>query len=591
MATTTRQPANLQGPPPDPVHAALAANRPLFAAAFVFSAAMSILALTTSFYMLQVYDRVLASRSTDTLLLLTIIAFVALGVFAVLDSLRLRLLMRIGMRVAETLSAQVLRAMIATTSQSGGIAVRTGLRDVETLRGFIASPGFAALLDAPFIVVYLVVLFLLHPVFLVIVLLGGAVLVAIAVANQRATNAPVAESIGLSSRAHAFAEDGLRNADVLEGMGMSQGFVARWRRHWIDSLKASATATDRDSGLSSLSRGVRLLMQIILLGAGALLILDFQATGGIMIGASIIGARALAPIEAVVSSWKSVIATRLAWSRLVLLLERAPRRDEGMALPAPTGRLQVAGAGYVAPQSRRVILSGVSFELQAGETLGIIGPSASGKSTLLRLMAGAWPCGAGVVRLDGADIYSWPRAALSKHIGYLPQDVELFGGTVRDNIARMDDGEPELIVRAAQRARVHEMILGLPKGYDTDIGDGAHHLSGGQSQRLGLARALYGEPRLLLLDEPNSNLDAAGEEALLACLTELKTQGVTVVIVAHRPSMLSIADKILVLKANGTVETFGPRAEVLAQFTRQAAQRPAAATNVVPLATPPAGQP
>ena len=570
----------------DPVRAALLANRPLFIAAFGFSAAMSILALTTSFYMLQVYDRVLSSRSEDTLLLLTLIAFGAIAVFAALDSLRLRLLQRIGLRVGEALSSTVLRAMVAATSQTGGIAIRTGLRDVETVRNFVGSPALAALMDAPYVVLYLVVLTLLHPLFLAIVLVGGAILIVIALINQRTTHSDVIHAIGLSAKAHQYAEDGLRNADVLEGMGMSSTFINGWRRKWLESQRAGIEASDRDSRLGSMSRGVRLLIQIVLLGAGALLILDFRATGGVMIGASIIGARALAPIETIVGSWKSVIALRLAWTRIVDLLDKAPKRDEGMKLPPPRGQLQVASVGFSSRAAGRTVLSGVTFDVQPGESLGIIGPSASGKSTLLRLLIGAWPCSQGVVRLDGANIYDWPRAELSRYIGYLPQDVELFEGTVRENIARMGDGDPADVVRAAQRASAHEMILGLPKGYDTEVGGNGHRLSGGQSQRIGFARALFGDPRLVVLDEPNSNLDAPGEEALLQSLAALRQEGVTVIVVAHRPSMLNNVDKLLVLRGNGTVEAFGPRAEVMAQFTRRPApapQRPQGQQNVVTL--------
>ncbi|HEY0300997.1 MAG TPA: ATP-binding cassette domain-containing protein, partial [Rhizomicrobium sp.] len=426
----------------DPVRAALSANRPLFAAAFGFSAAMSMLALTTSFYMLQVYDRVLSSRSEDTLLLLTVIAVGAIAVFAALDSLRLRLLMRIGMRIGDNLSSTVLRAMVAATSQTGGVAIRTGLRDVETVRNFVGSPALAALMDAPFVVLYLIVLALLHPLFLVIVVVGGASLLVIALINHRTPHGDVIHAIRLSARAQQYAEDGLRNADVLEGMGMSQSFVAGWRRKWIEAQRAGTEAADRDSRLGSMSKGVRLLIQIFLLGAGALLILDFRATGGVMIGASIIGARALAPIETIVGSWKSIIALRLAWARIVDLLDKAPKRDEGMKLPAPRGHLQLGAVTFNSGAARRTVLSAVSLELQPGESLGIIGPSAAGKSTLLRLIIGAWPASGGVVRLDGANIYSWPRAELSRHIGYLPQDVELFEGTVRENIARMGDGDP-----------------------------------------------------------------------------------------------------------------------------------------------------
>jgi PrtD family type I secretion system ABC transporter len=572
----------------DPVRLAIAASRPLVVSAFLFSAVMSILALTTSFYMLQVYDRVLSSRSNETLILLTVIAAVALAVFAVLDSLRSRLLARIGMRVADRLSAQVLRAMIATSSQNSGHTMRSGLRDVETIRGFLGSPGFGALLDAPFIVVYFVVLFLLSPWFVLVVLVGGALLLGIALLNQRLTNPTLTRAIQLGARAQTFADDGLRNADVLEGMGMSQIFTERWRKSWLESLAMGTEAADRDSRLSSTSRGVRLAIQVLLLGTGALLLLDFQATGGIMIGASIIGARALAPIETLVSTWKTIIAVRLARERIAKLLAQSPKRDEGMRLPSPSGRLQVNGLAYTLPGTRRMVLSGIAFDLLPGESLGIVGPSAAGKSTLVRLLVGAWPCTSGAVRLDGADIYAWPRGELSRHIGYLPQDVELFAGSVRENIARLDEGEPDAVVRAAQRAGAHEMILGLPKDYNTEIGDYGHNLSGGQSQRIGIARALYGDPRYIVLDEPNSNLDGLGEQALLETLNQLKRDGVTVIVVAHRPSILQTVDKMLVLKANGAMETFGPRAEVMAKYAARPAPKPQA--NVVTL-SPGSGMP
>lgn len=570
----------------DPVSAAITANRSMLTAAFFLSATMSVLALTTSFYMLEVYDRVLSSRSVDTLLLLTVLAIGGISAFSALDSLRLRLLARLGMRVADRLSAPVLRAMIGATSQSGAINARSGLRDVETVRNFVGSPALAAVMDAPFSLIYLIVLLLLDPLLLLVVIGGGSILICLALVNQRITNPGISRAIGMSMRAQEFADDGLGNADVLEGMGMSATFVARWRQQWINAQRTSTQAGDLDSRLSSASKGVRMMIQVFLLGVGALLILDFHSTGGIMIAASIIGSRALAPIETLVSTWKSVIATRLAWTRIVELLEKAPRRDEGMKLPPPRGQIDVNGVGYASRATGRTILHGITFHLEPGESLGVIGPSGSGKSTLMRLLVGAWPCTAGVVRLDAANIYAWPRAELSPHIGYLPQDVELFAGTVRENIARMSEGDPDAVVRAAILARAHEMILTLPRGYETEVGKGGHQLSGGQSQRIGIARALYGEPCFVVLDEPNSNLDAQGEEALLTTLAELKAKGVTVVLVAHRPAILANVDKMLVLRANGTVDAFGPRGELLQRYT---ARPPAVAGNVVPLT--PAGQP
>jgi PrtD family type I secretion system ABC transporter len=553
--------------------------------ALAFSAAMSILALTTSFYMLQVYDRVLTSRSIETLILLTAIAFGGIVVFGWLDSLRLRLVQRVALRTADALGRRVLRAMVATSALTGGATTRNGLRDLDTVKNFLGSPAINAIMDAPFMLIFFLVLVILHWVLLAIVLVGGGILIGIAWLSQRMTNASLVKSIEAQSRTHNFAEDGLRNSDVLEGMGMSATFVERWHAQWIGSMRINTLSADRDSKLTSTSRAVRLLIQIALLGAGAFLILDLQATGGIMIASSIIGARALAPIETGVATWKSFIAARLAWSRLEDILNTAPRRDEGMALPAPSGRLSALRVTYANPVTRRTVLNGVSFDLMPGESLGIIGPSASGKSTLVRLLVGAWPCTVGAVRLDGADIYSWPRTELSHYVGYLPQDVELFAGTIRENIARMNEGDPEAVVTAARRAGAHDMILQLPKGYDTEIGQRGVRLSGGQEQRVGIARALYGDPRLVVLDEPNSNLDSVGEEALLLTLAGLKKDGVTAIIVAHRPSVLAGVDKILALKADGSVEAFGPRAEVFQQFTRRPAPggpAPAAAPQPAP---------
>jgi PrtD family type I secretion system ABC transporter len=573
----------------DPIRDAIAQNRLLFATALGFSVAMNLLALAVPFYMLQVYDRVLSSRSEETLLVLSVIAVVAVLVFGALDALRLQLLMRAGLRVANTLGARVLRAMVATSAYHGSGFVRQGLRDVDTLRAFLGSPGFAAFFDVPFLFAFLAILYLLHPAFLAITVIGAAILVAIAVINQILSGRALDRSVAATISTHMFAEDGLRNADVLEGMGMSASFIARWRRLWLKSVEISQNSADRDSFMSGLSKAVRLLIQIALLGFGVLLVLELEATGGVMIAASILGARALAPIEAAVGSWKSFAGARLAWRRLTELLARAPKREEGMSLPAPNGRLSVVKATCVVPGERRTILSNISVDIAPGESLGIVGRSASGKSSLTRLLVGAWPCAAGAVRLDGGDIYSWPRQQLSKFIGYLPQDVELFGGTVRENIARLSDGEPETVAAAAKLAHAHEMILGLPKGYDTEIGEGGHKLSGGQRQRIGIARALYGNPRLVVLDEPNANLDGPGEDALLQTMVELKRRGVTVVIVSHRPSILAVVDKMLVLR-EGTVEMLGPQADVM---KRLASARAAPPKNVVPIsagATAAAGQ-
>jgi ATP-binding cassette subfamily C protein/ATP-binding cassette subfamily C protein EexD len=349
-------------------------------------------------------------------------------------------------------------------------------------------------------------------------------------------------------------------------------------------LRATLSAGDRDAKLGSLSRAVRQGIQVAMLGTGALLVMDFQASGGVMIAASILGSRALAPIESMMGLWKTIVATSLARERLNKLLQRTRPRDEGMALPAPEGRVVGEQMSFALPGMPKPIISRVSFDLQPGEALGIIGPSGSGKSSLARLLVGAWPCTAGNMRLDGADIYTWPRTELGRYIGYLPQDVELFAGTVRENIARMSDAKPDDIVAAAQLAHAHEMILSLPKGYDTDIGDGGHKLSGGQRQRVGLARALFGQPRFIVLDEPNANLDGPGEMALLRTLTELKRRKVSVILIAHRPSILNGCDKMLMLR-DGVVEAYGPRAQVMQRFSSAPAQPGQAQTNVIPLSS------
>lgn len=566
----------------DLVRTAVMANRAQIGAVLAFSGLMSVFALSSSLYMLEVFDRVLTSRSVPTLLLLTLIAIGGLVVFGLFDSVRRRLLVRVGLRVGDTLAADVLASMVATSSQMGAATFRSGLRDVDSLRNFIGSATCAALFDTPFLLLYLVVLYFLHPLYLVVVVLGSALLVLIAVVGNAVTAPALARSIGGGQRAQEFADDGVRNADVLEGIGMTPTFVARWRHMWLDAVRDGATAAERDARLSALSKTVRQLIQVALMATGALLILDFHATGGIMIGATIIGSRAVSPIEMLISSWKNIVALRLVRLRINALLTGAPQREQGMALPTPVGDIRVSALGYIMAATRRTVLANVGFELAAGEALGVVGPSASGKSTLARLLVGAWPCSTGAVRLDGANIYSWPRAALGRHIGYLPQDLELFTGTVRDNIGRMGDGDPEAIVAAAKLANAHEMILALPHGYETEIGVAGHWLSGGQRQRVGLARALYGEPRFVVLDEPNSNLDGAGEMALLATLRSLKSLGVTVIVIAHRPSILTGMDKLLVLAPGGTVGAYGPAREVMEQFAASAEPRPGAPLTGVP---------
>jgi PrtD family type I secretion system ABC transporter len=569
----------------DPVRAAIMEERPLFMAALAFSGVISVLALTTSLYMLEVFDRVLTSRSVATLILLTIMAVGAVLVHGFMDSLRQRLLIRAGMRIGQSLSPRVLTAMVATSAQIGQPSFRSGLRDVETLRNFIGSPTCGALFDIPWLLFYLIVLWFLHPLYLLVVFIGGLVLAAIAWLGHLATSKTETEAVKNVMRTQEFAEDSIGNADVLEGMGMTTTVVGRWRQMWLDAMRGGAPAVENQARFAAASKAARFIIQIALMCVGALLVLDFNATGGVMIGATIIGARAVSPIEILIGSWRSLVAMRLVHGRLNMLLNGAPSREESMPLPAPQGHLRVNAVSYVMASTRRTVLSNINFALTAGESLAVIGPSASGKSTLARLLVGAWPCSNGTVRIDGANIYSWPRAALGRFIGYLPQDVELFSGTVRQNIARLGGDDPEAVVRAAQLAHAHDMILSLPHGYDTEIGSAGHWLSGGQCQRIGLARALYGDPRMVVLDEPNSNLDGVGEQALVDTMRLLKANNVTVVIIAHRPSVVSGTDKMLVLAPGGVQADYGPTEEILAKFGVQSEASAARAAS--PLKGPP----
>jgi PrtD family type I secretion system ABC transporter len=416
------------------------------------------------------------------------------------------------------------------------------------------------------------VIFLFHPLLGVLAVIGALVMVGLAWLNERLTREPLERAQTEARRAARFIDSNVRNAEVVNALGMLPAVTARWARLNDAALGEQARAAQRGSLFSGLTKFSRQVIQLAMLAGGAYLVVEQHVTGGVMIAATILLSRALAPVESLVAGWRNLVEARSAWKRLDQLLKDTPANDPGTELPAPAGRLEVDRVVF--GFGDKAILRGVSFKLEPGEALGIIGPSASGKSTLVRLVVGVWKARAGTVRLDGADVATWPRERLGPHIGYLPQDVELFGGTVAENIARLGVPDDAEVIRAAQRARVHELILRLPKGYETEIGDAGQALSPGQRQRIGLARALYsplrGSPRLVVLDEPNADLDSEGEEALLGALQALKADGVTLIIVAHRPSLLRGVDKMLVLR-EGAVERFGARNEVMERVTRQVA--------------------
>jgi len=542
----------------------------LFVYAGLFSLAINLLLLVPPLYMLQVFDRVLTSRSGETLAMLSVAAIGALLVMALLEVVRARLLAAASVALDRNLGPRVLDGLLAQTARLSGAAHLNGLRDVAALRSFLAGPGLRTLLDAPWLPFFLLVIFLFHPLLGALALAGALAMVMLAWLNERLSRGPLERAQAEARRAGRFIDASVRNAEVVNALGMLPAVTRRWQTLNDAALVEQLRAVGVGGTFAGWTKFTRQFIQIAMLAAGAYLVVTQEVTAGVMMASTILLGRALAPVETLVAGWRGMVEARSAWARLDQLLKATPVAEPGTQLPAPAGKVQVEQLVFGFRPGVRPVLRGVSFALEPGEALGLIGPSASGKSTLARLIVGVWRPVSGAVRLDGADVSAWPREQLGPHIGYLPQDVELFGGTVAENIARLAAPDDAEVVRAAQRAHAHEFILRLPKGYDTDIGEGGQALSPGQRQRVGLARALYGSPRLVVLDEPNADLDHDGEEALLRTLQSLKEAGVTLIVIAHRPSLLRGVDKMLVLR-DGAVERFGPRAEVMERVTRQAA--------------------
>ena len=553
----------------------------------VFSAIINLLALVPSLYMLQVYDRVLNSRNEITLLMLTILMMCAYAFMALLELVRSFVLVRVGAKFDMELNKRVYTAAFEQNLKAAGGNAGQSLADLTNLRQFLTGNALFAFFDAPWFPIYLAVIFVFEPSLGVFSVCGTLVLIALAYINERVTKEPLSEANTMAIVAGTLATNNLRNAEVIESMGMLPNLMNRWFKLHARFLALQAKASEKAGIISALTKFVQSSQQSLVLGFGALLVLEGKLTPGMMIAASILVGKALAPVQQVIATWKSWSSTRSAYERLSNLLEKNPARAAGMELPAPKGNLSVENVSASPPGVPVPILRGVHFAIEAGDVLGVIGPSGSGKSTLARLMVGVWPAIVGKVRLDGADMYQWNKAELGPNIGYLPQDIELFGGSVSENIGRFGDVDPEKVVQAAKRAGVHDMILHLPKGYDTLLGDGGAGLSGGQKQRLGLARAMYGDPSLLVLDEPNSNLDDVGEQALVAAVQDLRQRGKTIVLITHRTSIIGVTNKLLFLR-DGTVAAFGPTKDVLqglqAQQQKQVAAQPAqpAAPNGAP---------
>ena len=544
---------------------------------------VNLLLLVPALFMLQVFDRVLASQSGDTLAVLLLGVGIALALLLALDYLRSRLQGVAGNLVAEALSPTVARITVAQGARRSGRAPGEGLRDVASLRALFSSQGLLALFDAPWVVVYVAVIWLAHPALGLAAGAAAVLMLGLALLNDFITRRDIESLQKAAGGATRYLEASLQNAEVAQAMGMTDALLGRWRQKNAE-VSALQTPTARKSILmTATTRTARQAVQVLILGLGAWLVIRGEATAGIMIATTTLLGRALAPVEQVVGSWRVLAEGRAAFRRLGELLAAADAEPARMSLPAPSGRLLAQNLVFRAPHSERMILAGVSLQLDAGQALAIIGPSAAGKSTLVRLLTGVWKPSAGSVRLDQADLAQWPRDELGPHIGYVPQDVELFPGTVAENIARLGPVDSAAVVRAAQRAHVHELILSLPEGYDTAVDPAGALLSPGQRQRIALARALYGEPKLLILDEPNSNLDGAGENALAATLQGLRGQ-VTVVVVTHRNTLIQHVDKMLVLEG-GRVQHYGPAAEVM-KAMQQRPSEPAARALVplVPLA-------
>lgn len=558
--------------PQNEIMQTLAEFRGAFRTVGAFSAIINLLMLMPALYMLQVYDRVLASRNSTTLLMLTLIMLVAYLCMSALEMVRSFVLVRVGAQLDMKMNKRIYAAAFEQNLKKTGGNAGQALQDLTNIRQFLTGSGVFAFFDAPWFPVYLIVIFLFHPILGIFALCGTAVLIGLAYANEAVSKKPMEEANAMAVASSNLATNNLRNAEVIEAMGMLPNLMARWFKLHGRFLQLQAEASEKAGIVSALTKFVRVSMQSLILGLGALLVLKGDITAGGMIVASILMGRATAPVEQLITVWKSWGNTRSAYRRLNELLDANAPRQAGMPLQKPLGHVSVEAVTAAPPGAQVAVLKNLSFAIAPGDVLGILGPSGSGKSTLARLLVGVWPSAAGKVRLDGADVYHWNKDELGPNVGYLPQDVELFAGTVSENIARFGEVDSEKVILAAKRAGVHEMILHFPQGYDTQLGDGGAGLSGGQKQRIGLARAMYDDPSLIVLDEPNSNLDDVGEQALVAALGDLRGRNKTIVIITHRTNALAITNKLLVLR-DGVAQLFGPRDQVLADINKVNQQR------------------
>jgi ATP-binding cassette subfamily C protein len=551
---------------------ALRACRSAFIGVGIMSCMINLLYLTGSIFMLEIYDRVLPSRSVPTLVGLVILAgglYIAQGI---LDLIRGRILVRIGTSLDEALSGRVFETVVRLPLIAGGRNEGLQpLRDLDNIRSFLSSMGPGAFFDLPWLPFYLAICFAFHVLIGATALAGAIILVILTILTEFMTRKPAREAMGLAARRNDLAAASRRNAEVLVAMGMSGRLTRRWSVANEKYLTGNQRTSDVAGGLGATAKVMRMMLQSAVLGVGAYLVIHQEATAGVIIAGSILSARALAPVDLAIAHWKGFVAARQSWHRLNRLLGSLPERDTPTRLQAPSKRLSVESVSIVPPGEQKIIVQDVSFALEAGNALGVIGPSGSGKSSLVRALVGVWQPARGKVRLDAAALDQWSSDVLGRHIGYLPQDVELFAGTVAQNICRFDpDAISENIIAAAREAGVHEMIVKMNDGYDSQVGEHGVSLSAGQAQRVALARALYGEPFLIVLDEPNSNLDTEGDEALTRAVRAARERGAIVVVVAHRPIGIEAVDMLLVLK-DGRMQAFGPKEQVLGQVLQRVA--------------------
>lgn len=551
---------------------AIRATSGSFRSVGAFSAVINLLALTPSLYMMQVYDRVLASQNETTLLMLTLLVIGLFVLSSLLESARTFVLVRVGNQIDMRLNQRVYNAAFELNLKQGGAGgAAQALRDLTSVRQFITGNGSLAFFDVPWIPIYMFVLYLLHPLLFAMAMAGALISTALTYFNDKYTREPIGEANKLAISSGATADSNLRNAEVIEAMGMLGSLRRRWLTEHLKFLHLQSIASDQAALWMHASKYFRMFLQSAALGLGAYLVLEQQMSPGMMIAASILVGKALGPIDQLIGAWKGFTTTKVSYERLVKLLDQFPPKKFGLELPAPEPKVLLEKVVCVPPGSKVLTLKDVSINIAAGSVVGIIGPSGAGKSSLVRVIAGIWKPAAGTVRLDNADLSQWDRDLLGPHIGYLPQDIELFAGSVAENIARFGEVDSTKVIQAAQAAGVHEMILQLPNGYDTVLGTAGLGLSGGQRQRIALARALYGAPRLLILDEPNSNLDDAGEASLVQSIAQQKAAGNTVIVVTHRTHLLKVTDG-LVLMQDGAVKSVGPTQQVLAQLAPKPVQ-------------------